>query len=164
MKIARYATTPVATTTHYDADISEEEEYVDEPIDGQRSIADENQVNADAGELSLEAIIAEKEEEAGRELNEKEREYLSLQIEQQKILQIKASKRTKKETDRYKEIRSRLRRRKPMEDFLNLPTKKCKSTAERMRIYRAKMSSRSKQEIRSKDCSRKAGKQIEKLK
>ena len=96
--------------------------------------------------LSLEALIAEKEEQADRELNKKEREYLSLQMEHQRILQIAASKRGKEEIGRIKAIRNRLEKIKPIEDFLKLPSTSCKSGAERNKIYREKKSNEAREE------------------
>ena len=96
--------------------------------------------------LSLEALIAEKEEQADRELNKKEREYLSLQMEHKRILQIAASKRGKEEIGRIKAIRNRLEKIKPIEDFLKLPSTSCKSGAERNKIYREKKSNEAREE------------------
>ena len=100
--------------------------------------------------LSLEALIAEKEKHAGRELNKKEREYLSLQLEHQRILWIAASQRGEEEKRRMAAIKNRLKKIKPIEDFLKLPSMSCKSGAERNRIYRGKMSAEAKEETNEK--------------
>ena len=100
--------------------------------------------------LSLEALISEKEERAGRQLNKKEKEYLSLQLEQQGILQIPASDRGKQEKGRYEAIRTRLAKIKPIEEFLKLPSKACKSPARRKNISRVKMSTEAREEDKEK--------------
>ena len=99
----------------------------------------EQEVDAEAREPSLEAIIAEKEVKAGRELNAKEREYLTLHLERRRILQIAASVRGRDDKKRYTAIHNRFRKLRHIEEFLKLPPKACKSGAERMRIYREKM-------------------------
>ena len=106
--------------------------------------------------LSLDAIIAEKEEQAGRELNGKEREFLSLQLEQQRILQIAAYKRGEQDKKRYKAIRTRLGKIKSIEEFLKLPSKACKSPAERKKNSREKMSAEAREDDKenTKPCMR----------
>ena len=100
----------------------------------------EQAVGAEAIDSSLEAIIAEKEETAGRELTAKEKEYLNLQLQMQRILQISTSQRGKEEKEKLMAIRNRLKKIKPSEEFLKLPSKAPKSGAERNHIYRGKMS------------------------
>ena len=109
MKIARYATTPVASTTHYDADISEEDANGDEAQACLFKIlpVKATEVTAEERELSLEAIIAQKEDEAGRGLNKREQDFLSLQLERQQILEISPSERGEQEKKRYKAIRKK---------------------------------------------------------
>ena len=108
---------------------------------------------SEATELSLEAVIAEKEEEAGRELNVKEREYLSLQLEQQRILQISVSMRGDEDKKRYNAIRNQLEKLKHLQEFLKLPSKGCKSAAQRMKKYRGKMSNDTREDDRAKPCN-----------
>ena len=100
----------------------------------------EQEVGAEAIDSSLEAIIAEKEVTVGRELTAKEKEYLNLQLEQQRILKIAASTRGEEDNKRYKAIRNRLLKLKHMEEFLKLPSKAPKAGAERDKIYRDKKS------------------------
>ena len=106
-----------------------------EPVVQQASVVQD--VADEARENSLEEIIAEKTVEAGRELNKNEREYLSLKFEQQKIAQIAASARGTEDKKRYTAINNRLKKLKPIEEFLKRPVK---SGAERIRIHRQKMS------------------------
>ena len=157
MRIARCANTSAATTNQYDADISEEDANGDEEeaCEFQKLTVKSTEVTAEARELSLEAIIAQREEEAGREINDKEKEFLSLQLERQRFLQISPSERGEEDKKRYKAISYRLARLKPIEDFLK-PTPK--SAAERKKISRGKMSDDARSDERAKDRSRKANK------
>ena len=70
--------------------------------------------------VSSEEIILEKEEKAGRKLNVKEREYLELKLERQKILEKPAKERSNEENKRYTAIKNRMKKLQPdvIIDFL----------------------------------------------
>ena len=176
MKIARCAATAIAGSTpplqNCSTVVHEAEEVTAEEMDDElevEGVVKEDVGEAEAGELrevtakankvpkatelSLEAVITEKEEEAGRELNAKEREYLSLQLEKQRILQISVSMRGEEDKKRYKAIRNRLENLKHLQEFLKLPSKACKSAAQRMKIYRGKISNDTIEDDRAKACN-----------
>ena len=135
-------------------EVEEEDVGEAEADEVQELTAEPSQVTDEVKDLSLEAIIIEKEKEAGRKLNVKEQKYLSLQLEHQRILQISASQRGYEDKKRNETIRKQLKRMKPFEEFLKLSSKASKSSAERKQISRENMSAEKREDEREKNRKR----------